>query len=527
MTRTAHDAPLYIPAQDWDAVDALPQAWAPPPGWRYAKRLQLANDTTDERRGEPVEVDVDFRDDHLTDLAREVRVARVADGGPVTLVPCQVETIGREDHILRSRLFLLADVAAESSTIYLVLYGNPDAPPPAFDTDLSTSGEGFALEVENEHYRAVLSTLSGNWKSHFPKGWKAHLDPGGGHGVEGTMHWGPDWSEERVGRYRITNWDGPPLFDYEVTRGPVCVRVRRWGHPILSLGPQVGRPHKVRASVTYTFWAGQPYVVMESELLVLEDVRFRDCRNDEFVIGEQLPERAWRAADGEIGIGARGWDGEDPQWMSYFHPETGEGFGSVHLEFENTNPSWPQPDGGGFSRTGVWVRAPVHHTDMRAGERVYERNAYMAYRFEGEEAEDKGFEELVAHQRRLLHPLQQKEAPPAPRSVRLDSVMDALRGTNEFELYVKGSPWTQRQLSFVDIGIVRDVVVDGSDVRVDLVMPYAGRETWMPWFTEQIEEQLRARLQDVEQIEVRLVRDPKWTPQQMSDRARRTIGEGD
>ncbi len=518
------DAEIYLPAQDWDAVEALPLARALPPGWKFAKRLVLTNDTADERRGEPVEADIDFHAGHITDLAREVRVARAADGdGPLTIVASQVLLVAHEDEVLRSRLFFLADVAAESSATYLILYGNAHAPEPEYDSDLTVSGEGFALEIENEHYRAALSDLSGNWKSHYPKGWAAELDSGGGHGVEGTIHWGPDWSDERVGRYRITSWDGPPMFDYEVMRGPVCVRVRRWGHPILSLGPQVGRPHKVMATVIYTFWAGQPYVIMESRLDVLEDVRFRDCRNDEFVIGEALPDRAWMDPDGTIGFDSKGWSREDPRWMTYFNRETGEAFGSVHLAFENTNPNWPEPDGAGFSRTGVWVRAPVHHANMQAGDYVYEKSACLQHRFEAD-GEDRGFADLVSHQRRLLHPITQAEAPPAPKAVTSDSVMDALRGTSEFELYVQGSPWGQRQLSFVDIGVVRDVVVDGNDIHVDVVMPYAGRETWLGWFSEEIEKQLRERLRDVGEVEVCLVQDPKWTPQQMTDRARRAIG---
>ena len=519
--------PIYIPAQDWDATDALPKSWDVPTSWRYAKRLVLTNETAAERRAEPVEADVDFHAGHLIDPAREVCVVRVPeDGSRLAVVPSQVQPIDREDGILRCRLFFLADVGAEASTTFLVLYGNTESGDAECDTELSVTGEGYALEVENEYYRAVLSSLSGNWKSHHPKGWQAQLDSGGGHGVEGTIHWGPDWSEERVGRYRLTSWDGPPMFDYDVMRGPVCVRVRRWGHPILSLGPQIGRPHKVLATVTYSFWAGQPYVIMESKLEVLEDVRFRDCRNDEFVIGEELPDRAWMGPDGEIGFDARGWNGEDPRWMTYFNRETGEGFGSVHLEFENTNPNWPQPDGAGFSRTGVWVRAPVHHTNMQAGDHVYEKSALVAHRFESG-GDHRGFADLVGHQERLLHPLTQAETEPIPKAVTYEHVMDALRGTNEFELYVLGSPWTQRQLSFVDIGIVRKVTVTGHDIHIDLVMPYAGRETWFGWFSERIEEQIRARLSGVGQVEVGLVREPKWTPRQMSARAHRTIGPAD
>ena len=63
----------------------------------------------------------------------------------------------------------------------------------------------------------------------------------------------------------------------------------------------------------------------------------------------------------------------------------------------------------------------------------------LLQRFE-EDGEHCGFADLVSHQRRLLHPIAQTEASPTPRAVSFDHVMDALRGANEFELYVLGCP---------------------------------------------------------------------------------------
>ena len=144
-----------------------------------------------------------------------------------------------------------------------------------------------------------------------------------------------------------------------------------------------------------------------------------------------------------------------------------------------------------------------------------------------EEGEHSGFADLIAHQQRLLHPITQAEVTPIPKPVTHENAMDALRGTNEFELYLEGSPWGQRQLSFVDTGIVRKVVVDGGDIYIDLVMPYAGRETWFDWFSSCIEVQFAARLTGVDNVEIRRVYEPKWTPKQMSDRAHRAIGQPD
>ena len=49
---------------------------------------------------------------------------------------------------------------------------------------------------------------------------------------------------------------------------------------------------------------------MESKLEVLGDVRFRNCRNDEWVgLIPALPEAAWMTRDGTIGFGPMSWRG--------------------------------------------------------------------------------------------------------------------------------------------------------------------------------------------------------------------------
>jgi metal-sulfur cluster biosynthetic enzyme len=526
MRQPAH----YLSARDWENTSQLPTAWRWDPAWAYAKRLTLSNRTAHARVGEPVEVEAFFHASQAADLHREVRVLRATDTG-VEQVPSQICCQEREDDALRARLFFLADVPAHGEQTYLVLYGNPKAMAPELETDLTVTGEGYALEIENRYFRTILAPSNGNLKSLYPTGWQSDFvgagpPMDGGHGVEGTIHWGPDWSDESVGRYRLTSWDGPQLFDYEVIRGPVCVRVRRWGHPILSIGPNVGRPHRVTATVTYTIYAGQPYVIMESELDVLQDTGFRDCRNDEWVIGGDLPEVAWMEANGTIGFGSKGWSGQDPRWMTFFHRETGEAFGSLHLEFTNTHPSWEQPETVAIQEGGIWVRYPVRHAVMRQGDFVYERNAQVLHHFE-EGGRDSGFGELVDHQKRLSKPLVQVAIQPGTRPLSLDNVYDALRAVTDFELYVEGSPSGPRQLSVVDLGMVRDVQIRDGVVTVKLIMPYAGRDTWFGWFANRVREQINLRLEGVDDIDVQQVREPAWAADQMNDRARRIIGPND
>ena len=533
----------YIPAHDWEPVDGLPPAWAWQPGWRFAKRLGLRNPTLVARPHEPVEVEVEFHVGQVTDAVRELRVVRVAgeasDGGPVEEVPCQAHPLAADDDTVSVRLFFLADLAPEAEATYLLFYGNPVAPSPAYETDLTVTGEGYALTIDNPYYRVDLAPSMGQLKSiHFKTYPEVSHEPpaafigagppmDGGHGVEGTVHWGPDWSDESAGRYRITNWEEPP--NHEVLRGPVCLRLRRWGHPILALGPGVGRDHKVLATVAYTFFAGTPWIMMESRFDVLEDVRFRDCRNDEWVgMIPALPEAAWMTRDGTIGFGPSSWRRQDPAWLTYFNRTTRDGFASLHLEQECSHPAWGEPDTVSIQASsmrvrtrGAWVRYPLRHAAMRAGDFVRERNAYLLHRYEP--GRNSGFGMLMDYHARLTRPLEQHQLLPAPKPLSTDHVVDALRACYDHEVYIEGTLFGQRLCSVVDLGLVRDIAIDGDDVRIDLVMPYRGRETWFDWFASSMETRIRERLAGVGDVDVRLVREPAWTAREMSARARRLL----
>jgi metal-sulfur cluster biosynthetic enzyme len=75
-----------------------------------------------------------------------------------------------------------------------------------------------------------------------------------------------------------------------------------------------------------------------------------------------------------------------------------------------------------------------------------------------------------------------------------------------------------RGISIVDMGVVEDVRVDGSHVAVDLVLTTG----WCPFVTalsSTIPERLRG-LDGVETVDVRVVWDPVWTADRLSQSAR-------
>jgi metal-sulfur cluster biosynthetic enzyme len=78
-----------------------------------------------------------------------------------------------------------------------------------------------------------------------------------------------------------------------------------------------------------------------------------------------------------------------------------------------------------------------------------------------------------------------------------------------------------RGISIVDMGVVEDVRVDGAHVRVDLV-PTTG---WCPFvasLSAAIPDRL-CRMDGVETVDVRVVWEPAWTPDRLSEAAREKL----
>jgi metal-sulfur cluster biosynthetic enzyme len=101
--------------------------------------------------------------------------------------------------------------------------------------------------------------------------------------------------------------------------------------------------------------------------------------------------------------------------------------------------------------------------------------------------------------------------PPAPDRER---VLDALRD-------VYDPCCADRGISVVDMGVVEDVHVDGSHVRVDLVLTTG----WCP-FVASMSDAIPARLREldgVDSVAVEVVWDPVWTPDRLSPSAREKL----
>ena len=236
-----------LPVALIEPVAALPEPWRKwARGWTYCRSLPL---------DEPVELLVAVPLEQASSLAREIRIARVEEG-LLREIPCQVHGEVRRGTERLCRVLFLAGGRNHERQSFLLFHGNPDAELPAYPTDLETQGERFALDIENDHYKASLSRQMGQLERMTIK--REHgleLFAGGeGHGEPPGIDWAHDYAASgHFQKLRTTLWETCP--DYEVVRGPVATLVRRWGFPHSPVHP-VFSPSRLHVDVEYRFYAG-------------------------------------------------------------------------------------------------------------------------------------------------------------------------------------------------------------------------------------------------------------------------------
>src|SRR5256885_1259785 len=95
-----------------------------------------------------------------------------------------------------------------------------------------------------------------------------------------------------------------------------------------------------------------------------------------------------------------------------------------------------------------------------------------------------------------------------------DEVVDALRQVEDPEL----------GMDIVDLGLLYDVEVDGSKVKVIHTLTSMGCPVG-PMIQENVDQVVRA-IPGVDDVEVELTWDPPWSPEKMSDDAKFILGLG-
>lgn len=543
----APEAPPQLPADAVFAVDRLPAAWATwAAGWAFCRAVTLAETAGIDRAAEPVDLTITFAAGQVANPWREVRVARVDRGsGALQEVASQVYGEVRVGDTRYAHLVFLADVAANGETTYLVLHGNPNAECPEYPTDLDVAGEGWDLDIGNRHFTASLSSQTGQLERVVYK--RLHgleLYAGGkGHGEPPTIDWSNDYVDEgHFQKLRIRSW--PEVPDYEVVRGPLCAKVRRWGFPVSPVHP-VYAPSRMLVDQTYTFYAGADWFLKDGVMEALEDLKIAAMRDDEWVLsGYSFTDRVWIDAEGHLHEGAVPADQADDLWgVGFYHRDSRDAFIALWLEHWADGLEEIHHNGAPtlhyYHHGQLWSRYPAGGGDrlLPKGTAIHDRNAYLVFPYPDEDAA--GVIETV--RRRFLSPLQSRPSgPPAADGLEPAGAL-ARRGETPETAPLKPAIWEAMQkvvdeqlykvdANVVDLGYVYDVRLRGEVAEVLVTMPHRGRPLYQfiesqggGRVTEGIRERLLA-LDGIRQVVVRHTWNPPWTTARMTDTGRRLFG---
>ncbi len=543
--KTVAAAPIDVAAENAIAVADLPRPWASwARGWSHCHVVNLYETVGIERVGEPVEFGFAFPTAQVSDTSREFRVAEI-DSRDGTLREIRSQTFGDrrmgDEH--QCQVMWLADVPAHEQASYLVFFGNEFAERPDYPTDLRIVGEEYALDVENHHFVARLSPQMGQLdRLIYKRQHGLELYAGGkGHGEPPNIDWAHDYvDEEHFQKLRMRNW--PRCENYEVVRGPLCVKVRRWGFPHSPVHP-LFTPSRIHMDQTYEFYAGAPYFLKQGQIDAVKDVSIAAMRDDEWVFsGYSFTETLWFDGQGKLHEGAVPAEHATDLWgVGFYHRDSRDAFVALWLEHAAENFTGLQHGGAptlDYAGHGqLWSRYPAETTRLKAGASLRQKNAYSMLPF-SEEQPGADIERL-RHQ--LTHPLERRPGdlptPPMPKASGnlarhgesaataplKPAIWNALREVRDEQLY-------HADANVVDMGYVCDVRVRDGVVSLLVTMPHRGRPVHDFLVTagggrveEGIYERVKA-LPGVRDVIVDQTWNPGWDASRLTDAGRKAMG---
>lgn len=278
-----------------------------PEGWRRYQSVALHEMAGIDRMPEPVEFSLAVRAEKCASLERELPIFRVDRD---TLVPVNFQTFDSQEfhgtppgtanenylqHPSKSiEVVFLAEVPANESRVYIAVYDNPGAEPSQTEaTDLIVEGDSLNAVVENKFYRVKLDDRSGQIVSFDLKGRDHDPVPTLTNSLSNAAHWNPDSFADN-GKWGHTFAWNPPDETIVTTRGPILFRITNSGR-MPDATPQV------HATVSYSFYAGIPYVKTTTITEVRDELNASAVRNGELVLDSHLVDHwIWEDKDGKI-----------------------------------------------------------------------------------------------------------------------------------------------------------------------------------------------------------------------------------
>jgi len=409
------------------------------PEWKRQRRVVLRETAGIDRVDEPVELQMDFADDAVHDLPRELRVIRLGshDGEGAEEVPSQVYNVSSYHRGTRGTVVFPASVPAGGEAAYLVCYDNEAAPVPDYRSDLSVTepDHGLHYVIDTAHFHAELDPASGQLNVLSPR-------QIGGPPLETRerpVNVTPDIvARDNLAYVNVKRWNPPATV--RIDRGSQVFAIHR-SSTMDFPGPK-GEPGlpTVEVGVTYRFFAGQPYFLQSSTIRFLNDMEVYSMRNGAELAWKDNPfsHAVWQQPDGAImsvamdsldpltvedrDQGARAEVTTQVPWFGFANFDTGAAVVALFLDYKNISPFTTDERAPAhneliyvFAGPGdnYWFRAPIWEhciqdpercpaTFVPAGSLYTERNAVFAFHLE----DGTGFAPAAEMSLRLRQPLE-------------------------------------------------------------------------------------------------------------------------
>lgn len=388
------------------------------PAWKNYVSLLVSEDHGIERTNFPVHATLGILSDYFRspNEIRVVKAIREGDDIAYTEIPSQVNDVVKwEDRKILSTvekdektgqpivryhpttsisLFFLANLKAREKATYLVFHNNPEAPNPIYASDLRVSGDGIGKAIENGFYRVTLNKKSGVIYEITEKASKTRLE----HKLEtnGSIHWNPCVYSPPHAWYHTSDWENPPFTEIS---GPLFYSIR--------IAAPIPHYPNVLSSVTYHFYAGVPFILVQTTIQITDSLFVQALRNGEVVFNKKVFTHAgYKTMDGGVSVIDLSRTRMHPDhvislrpdvpWVTFYNQEKGIAFANLYLETTATNveggeASLEQPFV--YIQHGPWyylARGLVYSfgtnnqtrmLPVRKGSVYYEKNVFYPYAF--------------------------------------------------------------------------------------------------------------------------------------------------
>ena len=381
--------------------------------WEHNMPIVLTHLNTATAQLLPVDVTFSVPANECPDPQREIRLI-LTENGKTSEIPFQLsglsvwtkDTDGEKSRATLNGMITFFDTATtDGDATYAMLYGNPKATAPSYSTDLRVSGESPSWTIENRVIRVGLHGKvkgrddytnhdSGQISSVVIKSRpNSPIAPEGG-----VIHWNPGVFAPLRGWMHAFQWDPPT--QCEIESGPLFVEVRRSG-----IFPGIPEVH---LSVNYRIFADRDFVESGTVMEVRDDIGVVALRNNQLVFDSgTFTHIAWNESGETVQHNLADYEPvnrhgdilrliDDPQFVTFFNPDTKIGAASVKVAYSNTGPGGRPPtlfdnatyvSNGGhglmyFFRPLIYFHVGWDRTQLITvpkGSQYMERNLYQFY----------------------------------------------------------------------------------------------------------------------------------------------------